>query len=69
MKKIKIKAKNIMEVLYISACMLMGGTIGDGLADILVEIPWQRATITGLTALIFYAFFCILKKRIEIVWG
>lgn len=69
MKKIKIKAKNIMEVIYISACMIMGGSIGIGLADILVDIPWHRAVITGLTALSFYAVFCILRKRIEIVQG
>ena len=67
MKKIKIKEKNIMEIFYISVCMLMGGIIGMGLADILVENTWQRAIITGLTPLIFYAVFCILRKRIEIV--
>lgn len=69
MKKIKIKAKDIAEAYFICFCMLSGGLIGMGLADILVENPWQRTIITVLTMLSFYAVFCILKKRIKIVWG
>ncbi len=67
MKKIKIKEKNIMEIFYVSVCMLMGGIIGAGIASNLGVIPGQRAIITVLTALIFYAVFYILRKRIEIV--